>query len=145
MADDEVPEWGVLPPPTSFAQGPPTLSSPHPSGSTIDFGQLRFWPISRVILAHMCVRLWCASVCVTVWVHFGSILCPFCVHLVSILCPFGFRLGSTWGPFGVRVGSMWGPFGVHSGSIRGPFGVHSGSIRGSFWVHLAYCLNVDAS
>ena len=35
----------------------------------------------------------CVYMCVTVWVHFGSILGPFWVHF-----------GSNWGPIGVHLG-----------------------------------------
>ena len=49
---------------------------------------------------------WCACMCVTVWVHFGSILGPFWVHFGSILGPFWVHFGSILGPFWVHFGSM---------------------------------------
>ena len=63
----------------------------------------------------------CVYMCVTVWVHFGSILGPFWVH-------FGFIMGPFW---------------VHFGSILGPFWVHFGSILGPFWVHIGSNLFLD--
>ena len=65
---------------------------------------------SRVILAHMCVKLLVRSfVCHCVgpfWVHFGSISGPFWVHFGSILGHFG----SILGPFGVHLESIWSSF-----------------------------------
>ena len=72
---------------------------------------------------------WCAYMCVSVWVHFGSILGPFWVHFGSILGPFWVHFGSILGPF---LGPFLGPMGVQWGSIWGMFCVHFGSILGPF-------------
>ena len=46
-------------------------------------------PASLLIAIIICVSSsWCVHMCVTVWVHFGSILGPFWVHFGSILGPF---------------------------------------------------------
>ena len=63
----------------------------------------------------------CVYMCVTVWVHFGSILGPLWVHFGSIFGPFWFHFGSILGPF-VHFGSILGPFRV-SISIQTRIGI----------------------
>ena len=139
--------------PLSFALRPsPSRASPPPHSRllcdlVLVVAQL-LEELQRVILAYMCVKLKCVCMCVTVWVHFGSILGPFWVHFGSILGPFWVHCGSIVGPlwvhFGSILGPIVGPLWVHCGSIVGPLWVHCGSIVGPFWVHFGplwpFCL-----
>ena len=96
----------------------------------------RFFCKSRVIPAHMCVKLQmrlyvCRRVGSSVgpvWVQFGSSLGPVWVQFGSSLGPVRVQFGSSLGP-------VWVQFGSISGSISGPFRVHFGSISGPFRDH----------